>query len=108
MILARRLGVIPVAFLLLIALAPRVAFSASVHCDSSDGLPDFNTASDGSSCDTDGDGTSSVKATASSGGSASATGFNGGSASARASGKGSAKTDAPIKGVAQATSSSCG
>src|SRR5258707_3710554 len=109
MIPKRRFGAIAAAVLLLVALAPRVARSVTVSCDSSDGLPDFQTGSDGSSCDTNGDGTAPVTAQASQGASASATGLSGGDAHATASGNNSsASATAQLNGHAQATAKSGG
>ena len=107
MIPARR--AVLTAFMLLILLVSRLAFAASVSCDSSDGLPDSKTASDGSECSTDGDGTAPVKAHASGGGFASASGFSGGDAIAKASGlNSSADASANLNGHAKATAKSGG
>lgn len=96
-------------FMVLFLLASRLAFAASVSCDSSDGLPDNKTASDGSECSTDGDGTAPVKAHASGGGFASASGFDGGDAFAKASGlNSSANAIAQANGSAKATAKSGG
>ena len=77
--------------LLAFVVTQRIAHAASVSCNSSDGLPDFKTASDGSECETDGDG-GLVKAEASEGGFAQAEGTGSGNATAVAKGNGSDAT----------------